>query len=174
MTSRITASLTVSFSSSSSENAGLVLEVDDRDDGLNHGKTSFKPGDNVYYLLYKPSDCDITHHLLTAGSKSSVGSGTRSLTGTNADIISFTDSDSATLHYPAHSAVTFTWIGHYERTDDSSSSISISMTNEQTVTLSGKVVGLLKCEYTSAYSAFRLHGVPLDVDQCMIWVAGEV
>lgn len=173
MSERISASLTVSFNSSSTSSAGLVLEIDDREDGLNHGKTDFRPGDSVYYLLYKADDITITHHLLTSGSKSAATDGQREMSGNKADIITFTDSNNSSLKYPASSGVNFSWIGRSERTDGESSGVSISLgDDQQTVNLSGNVVGMLKCEYSANYSAFKLSGVPLDIDSCLIWVAG--
>lgn len=49
----VTATLTVNFGEgAASNNDALVAEVDSRETGLNAGKTSFTPGEDVWILLY--------------------------------------------------------------------------------------------------------------------------
>ena len=171
---RVTASLTISFSSTSSTQGGIILEVDDRDvaeGGLNGGNTSFKPGDAVYYLMYVSDNVTINQHAVTAGTKTSQASGTRVVTK---EYVTFTDSSEGSLKYPASTGVTFTWIGNAIRTDGGSSGVTISLDNvgKQSVRLSGKVAGILRADYSASYQAFKLSNVPLDIDQVMIFVAG--
>ena len=46
----VTASLTINFDAGKGSNQFLV-EVDDRENGPNGGRSSFNPGDTVYLLL---------------------------------------------------------------------------------------------------------------------------
>lgn len=164
MTTKVTASLTVQFQGdAASASDGLVLEIDDREDGYNKGETSFRPGDTVYYLLYRAKDVDLDTHFVTAGGKSEVGSGSREVD----EVLTFTDSNEASLQYPATSGVSLSWIGS---TLESAGAHSVE--NQQTVRLENKTVGLLRAIYSSDYTAFRLSGVPLDIDQALIYVAG--
>lgn len=189
MTTKVTASLTVQFQGdSASASDGLVLEIDDREDGYNKGETSFRPGDTVYYLLYRAKDVDLDTHFVTAGGKSEVGSGSREVD----EVLTFTDSNEASLQYPATSKVHLEWIGKTLITEVKSgaeavsssvkvtslvdmmesTSVAHSIENQQTVRLEKKSVGLLRASYSAAYTAFRLSGVPLDIDQALIYVAG--
>jgi len=172
---RVSASLTVSFGQSASDsNGGIVLEIDDRDPGsggLNKKGTDFKPGDKAIYLLYVSPNVTVNQHILSSGSRSSEGSGTRVLSGVDAEYLIFTDSDSATLKYPAAGAVTMEWLGK-ERTDEGTDAITTSLgADQQTITLNGKVAGVLKCSYSASYTAFGVKA-PLDYPQVVIVVIG--
>lgn len=171
---RVTASLTISFSSTTSNQGGIILEVDGRDvseGGLNGGNTSFKPGDSVYYLMYHADNVSITQHVVTSGTKSSAPAGTRDV---EKEYITFTDSSEGSLQYPATSGVTFAWVGNAIRTDGGNSGVSITLDSldHQSIRLSGKVAGILRADYSANYQAFKLSNVPLDIDQVMIFVAG--
>ena len=170
--SKVTASLTVSFSETSTGGgAGLVLEVDDRaaaDGGLNKGNTSFRPGDNVFYLLYVASKVTVQQHGVTAGVRSGAGSGERVVE----EFLSFTDSQEASLRYPATSAVEMEWLGYF-RTDDGAAAVTKQVIDQQTVRLSAPVAGFLRCRYRAAYSAHKLASVPTDIPQAMVFVIGE-
>lgn len=167
---RVTASLTVSFSQTTGTTSGNspVLEVDDRADGLNRGNTSFRPGDPVYYLLYVPDGVTIQQHGVTAGSRSAAGEGSRQVE----EILTFTDSQEASLQYPASSAVTMEWLGFF-RTDGESGAVTRQVIDQKTVRLSAAVAGFLRCRYTANYSAFKLANVPTDLTQALVFVIGE-
>ena len=61
---RVTATLVVNFSAQESGAAGngLVLEIADRDDGLNGCNASFRTGDAAYYLLYAADSVTVQQH----------------------------------------------------------------------------------------------------------------
>jgi len=160
--SKVTATLTVNFGSdSASASGGLLLEVDDRANGLNGGNTSFRPGDSVAYLLYKSDGVTVTDHLVTAGGRSSVGGGSRQVS----EILQFADSKEASLRYPAAGAVTFSWIGR--------SGGDPRLVGQQSVALDAPGVGLLRAQYVANFDAFILSGVPYDIEQVLIFVAGD-
>jgi hypothetical protein len=171
MANRVTASLTISYSVESEASEGLVLEVDDRENGNNGGNTSFVPGDTVYYLLYQATDITTDIHFVTAGTSSSAADvlgGYREVE----EYLTFTDANSASLQYPASGTVTMDWQGTYLRMDGRTGAPQISIRNQQTVQLNCKVVGLLKCTYRANYSVFRLANVPEAITQVIVFVSG--
>ena len=48
----VSASLVVRFSDGTATDGSVSAEIDSRDNGLNAGKTSFNPGDDVGFLVY--------------------------------------------------------------------------------------------------------------------------
>ena len=160
--SRVTATLVVNFGASAgAEGAGLILEIDDRAEGLNGGNTQFGPGDPVGYLLYQSAGVTVTDHVVTAGGYSSQGAGRRAVE----EVLQFADAKEASLRYPAAGAVELTWIGR--------AGGSPSLRGEQTVVLQETGIGLLRARYQAAFSAFRLSGVPTSIPQVLVFVAGE-
>lgn len=168
--SRVTASLTVSFGANTgaSGGSGLVLEVDDREDGLNHGNTSFRPGDPVHYLLYVADKVSVLKHGVSAGTRSAAGNGARVVE----EVLTFTDSQEASLRYPASTGVEMTWLGYF-RTDDGTAAITKQVIDQQTVRLSAPVAGFLRCRYSANYSAHKLANVPTDLTQALAFVIGD-
>ena len=58
----ITASQIINFDRDPDADRGILrLEIDNRNDGLNAGKTSFSPGDSVGLLLYRSPNVTILH-----------------------------------------------------------------------------------------------------------------
>lgn len=66
----ITASQIINFDRDDDADQGILrIEVDNRNDGLNAGKTSFQPGDSVGLLLYvSPNVTILEGPIVTAGS----------------------------------------------------------------------------------------------------------
>ncbi len=160
--SKVTATLTVNFGSdSAADSGGLLLEVDDRETGLNGGNTSFRPGDNVAYLLYKSDGVSVTEHVVTAGGRAAAGSGSRAVD----EVLQFADSKEASLRYPAAGAVSFSWLGR--------SGGDPRLVGQQTVALGAPGIGLLRAQYHANFDAYRLSGVPTEIAQVLIFVAGE-
>lgn len=167
---RVTASLVVNFAEETGGGGGgLTLEIDDREDGLNGGDTSFRPGDTVYYLLYVADRVTVDQHVATAGSRAEAGSGVRQVE----EVVQFAGSKEGSLRYPATSAVTMEWIGQAHRTDGQSGAVTRQVIDQQSVRLSAPVAGLLKCSYGAAFTAHRLSGVPTEIEQVLVFVAGE-
>lgn len=158
----ITGTLTVSFqrADEGADSAGLVIEVDDRDDGLNGGKTTFRPGDSVHYLVYLPPGFSISQHIVTAGSRSGAGSGNRTVTD---ELLLFGFSDSARLRYPSTGSASLIWQGVSPGTPT-------LQDDRQTVLIPEEGLGILKANYSAPYSAFRLSGVPVNVLQVAIGI----
>lgn len=171
-TKEVTATLTVSFASGAqANNYGIVLEVDDRPKGLNKGKTSFKPGDTVYYLMYVPPGVTITYHAVTAGSKASAGGGVREVTDED---LSFTFSRDASLRYPCSPAsFSHSWLGSPKNPDDGATGPVVLADDARSISVPEDILGILRCDYNAPYSAFKLSGVAAGVDSVLIGVKGE-
>lgn len=63
----VTTSIVIQFADEASADSYLSAEIDSREDGLNAGKSSFRPGDAPWILLYKDPALSITT-VLTSGS----------------------------------------------------------------------------------------------------------
>ncbi len=160
----VTATLNVSFTTqdgSGEDQLPLILEIDSREDGLNGGSTTFRPGDTVYYLLHKAASLSITEHSSTEGSISSAGSGTRQET----EDLTFANAKEASVRYPVSSIASMTWLGVSPGT--------ASLVNDNTITIPSPGFGLLRVVYNANYNAYSLSSVPTTIDQVLIWAKGE-
>lgn len=172
----VVATLNVSFgtdSSATDQNDVLKLELDDRSDGLNNGDTSFTVGDDVYYFLFKGDTIEVLDHQTTAGGKTAVGNGTKTVD----DNISFSNSDTSSLNYPPDGAITMHWLGRcYELKDDNLiPNTSLPEVNGSNLKMAGgkKVIGMLNCQYNSTGELYKLSGVPADFAEVMILAIGR-
>jgi hypothetical protein len=171
----VVATLNVSFDSTADTTTGNIkLEIDDREDGLNNGNTSFKPGDNAYYWLFKDSNVTLLEHIATAGGISSAGSDTKEID----ENITFTNSDTGSLGYPPNGSVSMEWLGRsYEikGTVVSSNTTKPEVTRSELAMANGKkVAGILRCRYSSTGTLHRLSGVPKDFKESMIIAIGSI
>jgi hypothetical protein len=173
----IVATLNVSFSEDTTEDTTqsvLKLEIDDREDGLNNGDTSFSPGDDAYYFLFKDSNVTVLDHEVTAGGKSSEGSGTKSIN----ESITFSNSDTASLGYPPDGAVALQWLGRsFEirgTTIVPNSTLPEITRSELKMPNGKKVAGLLNCVYTSTGTLYKLSNVPKDFEEVLVFAIGTV
>jgi hypothetical protein len=171
----IVATLNVSFSEDTEGTQGVLkLEIDDREDGLNNGDTSFSPGDDAYYFLFKDSNVTVLEHEVTAGGKSAQGSGTKSIDET----ITFSNSDTGSLGYPPDGGVTLQWLGRsFEvRGTEIFPNTSLPEVTRSELKMSNgkKVVGLLNCVYESTGDLYKLSNVPKDFDEVLIFAIGTV
>ena len=106
----VTASLVVGFQEQGADAGQLPFraEVDSREDGYNAGKTSFRPGDDVFILLYHDPSILVTHAIATQGFLTKEGSET--ITGVE-EIITFANQDSASVSGPIVGVPAITWYG---------------------------------------------------------------
>ena len=173
----VVATLNVSFDADTESTTGnLKLEIDDREDGLNGGDTSFSPGDDAYYFLFKDSNIDVVSHVTTAGgtAPASPSSGTKDID----ENITFSNSDTGSLGYPPDGSVTMKWLGRcYEikGTDVTSNTTLPEVTRSELKIAGGKkVAGVLNCVYSSTGSLHKLSSVPKDFKESMIIAVGTV
>ena len=171
----VVATLNVSFDSTADTTTGNIkLEIDDREDGLNNGNTSFKPGDDAYYWLFKDSNVTLLSHQSTAGGISSAGTDTKVID----ENITFTNSDTGSLGYPPSSSVTLEWLGRsYEisgTTVRGNSTLPEVNGSELVLPNGKKVAGILRCRYSSTGTLHKLSGVPKDFKESMIMAIGSI
>lgn len=170
----VVATLNVSFDSSSTTNGTLKLELDDRVDGLNGGETSFGPGEDAFYFIFKDSDVTVVEHIATAGGISDSGNGTKTIN----ENVTFTNSDTGSLGYPPANTVSLSWMGRsYEviGTQVKQNKELPEITRSELKMANGKkVIGILKCQYDTTGSLHKLSGVPKDFKESMIVAIGTV
>lgn len=175
----VKATLNVSFGDDDTANAGagIKLEIDDREDGLNEGETSFQPGDDAYFFMFVDTDkVDLitTTPITTAGGVTSQGSDSKDIDET----ISFSDSEEASLGYAPDGAVTMAWLGKAYVLDKKTHTLSHYSTLPERdgalLSIDGgkKVFGVLSATYSTTGSLWKLSGVPLDFPEAMIIATG--
>lgn len=176
MASIVVATLNISFSEEAAEAEGdLKLEIDDREDGLNGGNTSFKPGDDAYFFRFKGDNVTILSQNCSAGGLSGAGTGTKDID----ENITFSNSDSGSLGYPPDGTVTMKWLGKsFEITKDGtvSNNTSLPEVSGSTLTMPNNksVIGVLNCVYESTGDLFKLSGVPVDFLETIVFAVGSV
>lgn len=149
---------------SSSKNTAIILEVDDREDGYNNGITSFKPGDDVYYWMFQGSlITEILKHFTTAGAISKIATESKEIE----EMLTFTNSNEATLKYPPSSPVTLEILGRCYKVEKGvvtpfsptlnvdSQTITTLATNGQSSS-SPKIVALVRAKYTTTGDIYLL------------------
>lgn len=161
----ITTSLVVEFDPGDGEGV-LKAEIDGRVDGYNNGITNFIPGDSPAFLRYKSGNVDIDSQVSSAGSISSLGSGSITID----EYITFTNTREGSPGYPISSNFTYKWVG---------TSWGLVTATENKVTTAVNAIGVLKVSYTSRFDAFRLTSVPLVLDgettfPVVIFISGVV
>lgn len=162
-TELVISTLNVSFNTDTTgTNTGIILEVDDRTDGYNAGETSFKPGDSVYYWLFQGSlITEIIEHFSTAGAVSLEATDSKEVT----EIITFTNSNTASLQYPPSSSVDLEFLGRsFQIVKNEVSAITPTMLLDgQDLTTSAldgsspKIAGLLRATYTTTGEIWLLN-----------------
>lgn len=175
MTELVVATLNVNFSDESSGDGGLLkLEIDDREDGLNQGNTSFKPGDDVYFFMFKHESVSLITSIpeRTAGGVVSVGSGTKIIK----ENITFSNSETGSLSYLPDGVVSMTWLGRSLQYINSSviantSVPEISITDLK-IPNGKKVFGILQCEYETTGTLWKLSKVPVDILEVLLIAFG--
>ena len=171
----VVATLNVSFEEDTTGEGGVLkLEIDDREDGLNGGDTSFEPGDDAYYFLFKDTNVTVIHHDTTAGGRSGSGSGSKEID----ENITFSNSDTASLGYPPDGGVSMNWLGRCVELKgaDITTNTSLPELELSNLKMGGgkKVIGVLNCKYTATGSLHKLSGVPKDFKEALIFAVGTI
>ena len=145
MTKSVNASTVVTFSTNLS--GDIVLEVDDRLQGLNKGNTDFRPGDSPGFLLFKTQNVSIVELLTTQGVIQTVGSDSMVIE----EWVSIVREVTTNLKYPA-----------------SSGSLSITQTygdggagaaaQGTTLTFPTPRLATYKVRYTTSFLMYRVTG----------------
>lgn len=128
--------------------AVLMVELDSREDGLNGGRTSFLPGEQPGFLIFKGDDVTVSGVRPSAGNIADIEDGTIAET----ELLHFADTQEATLKRPALAGLTsYKWLGN---------DLGVPVVQDQikvVVPLAG--VGVLQVTYDSAFDARRLSGL---------------
>lgn len=168
MSTEITASLVVDFrdpnetgADGAGPDASLSVEVDSREDGLNDGRTTIRPGDPVYYLVYKTDNVMVTEHITTTGAIAGAGGGLISVD----EYLSFVDDDEKTLNKPIAGGFSASWIGLNGGT--------VAQASQTRLRLPAKAVGVLHVTYQAAYSAYVLRNVPGTITRALVFLRGQ-
>ena len=140
--------------------AKFNVAIDGRKDGLNHGKTSFRVGDDVYFLVNKSSNVGPVTTLTSYGNLAVYGTATESIE----EFIVIDSADPSSLQKVPQGSVNTTWIG---------TNLGLVTVNEGDVQLvnppTGNFIGVLKCKYTAGYQTWKLFNTSmLDVNGDMV------
>ncbi len=144
MTTKLTSSVTVSFKTDI--DGVLVMEVDDRPDGLNGGGTTFYPGDSPGFLIYKSSAVSIYNIRATEGAVADLGSGSRVVT----EWLTCAMDKRATTKYPV--------TGGLSVLQSKGDSITGYQVAEEGITFPTKLLAVVEVQYTTNFTAHRLTG----------------
>ena len=166
----VTATLLINFDpgsgGSAAENGHLSAEVDSRPEGLNAGKTTFFPGDDVYFFVYASSNVTYETPIPSAGSITALESETVSRT----DDISFPNVDTATISVPATGITSYKWLGNQLG--------ALTLQDEMTVKADAIGVAVAKIEYTTVPDVYKLSSPSILNGETeftiLIYIQGEV
>lgn len=181
----VTASLTVSFEKQEVSGDGfLSWEVDDRseeDGGLNGGDTSFSPGDTAYLLLFRESSVTLNETFTSGGSLvPSASNQIKSFKGLEAEYVTVTNNNTANLSKPANSGgVSLSWLGKSKKIGKGTPKLEMMKQENGTVSevvidLGTEMVGVIKAEYDSSATAYKLSGVPIDYPMAVVFATGTI
>lgn len=181
----VTASLTVSFEKAEVSGDGfLSWEVDDRseeDGGLNGGDTSFAPGDTAWLLLFKESSVTIDETFTSGGTLTKGASGQiKSFKEKEAEYVTVTNSNTANLSKPANvSGVNLSWLGKNKKIGKGTAKLEMmkqdtGVVSEVVIDLGTEMVGVIKAEYDSSATAYKLAGVPTDYPMAVVFAIGTI
>lgn len=142
----VTANITVSFGAETGAGVDghLSAEIDDREDGLNGGDTSFAPGDTAYFLVFKSANVTYDAPVCSAGSIQTASAGSVE----REEELTFADTDTATLQVPCTGSLSVLWLGR--------SLGSLTLIDPMTVKASAKGVAVAKVTYSATADAFGL------------------
>lgn len=161
-TTSITAHLVVEFNAAG-DTPNVIVEIDGRENGYNHGKTTFIPGEEAYILLYVPAGWSCVYTASSAGALTYVEDATIDIE----DFLTFVDDDTATLQYPVSNVPSFAWLGNSLGTVSVANGVCSlparsysSLTQEYTP---AHRVGIAKVDYQSTARVYRLSSVPVSI-----------
>jgi hypothetical protein len=149
-------SVSVQFSAASLDengnppvNAFISAEVDNREDGLNNGETSFAPGDTAWILVYTSANVRVQSVVASAGS---VIQGEAVNVEQSQDVI-FMDATEARLSNPVKSVTSTGWMG--------ASLGSLTLSDDgQTITAENKGVGVARINYVAEAASYGIASPP--------------
>lgn len=162
----ITAHIVVPFASD--EDVNVVVEIDDREDGLNQGKTTFAPGQDAYILAFLPDGWSIASVTVTAGTIGYVKGDSKAVE----QYLEFPNTDDSTLSYPFSNTFQYTWLGAAPGILTLVNQFRVVLPPRTQDPLSGAFdpeyrIGIAKINYNSVCQVWRVSGVPTNIDRVM-------
>ena len=161
MASVVTTSIVINFEAKTGHI--LKAEIDDRvasDGGYNNGSTSFTPGDNPVFLLYKSSNVTVTAKIVSEGTLATLSNPVIK----KIEQLQFANANSAELSYPYVSG--FTVLRKSPRIADGAA------INNGTVKLPSAGTGILEVEYFTTAEAIRVTGAAGDLP-VVVYIEGH-
>lgn len=147
----ITATLVVNFGAeAAANNDALVAEVDNRETGLNDGKTSFNPGDDVWILLY-PSTNVVLNEPVTSWGDLILRAGTEYVE--KEQDIQFVDEIEGRVTYPMLSGFLPSFIGRDASPVSQTGELTLQIAQPKDVEHWARV---LRVNWTAEARAYRL------------------
>lgn len=141
----VTTSLVVQFGSQGDAQYHLSAEIDSREDGYNGGETSFIPGDQPVFLVYKSDELALTLESSTGGTQS-YASGTIE----QEEWLTFADEKTKSLNKPPSGSVTLKYFA----------GVSGATVVGDQVTLPSKGVAVYRATYNAKFLAYRMTNIP--------------
>jgi len=173
----VVATLNVNFAAdTTADTTGVLkLEIDDREDGLNAGDTSFQPGDTVGFFLFKDSNVTVEYGpAATSGGITTSGSASKTID----EYITFSNSDSGSLGYPPAGAVSLEWQGRCLKivgtTVTTITTLPTRTRSQLRMADGSSVAGVLRAQYTTTGSLYTLRSVPEDIAEALIIAIGSI
>lgn len=156
MAEEITATLVVRFGdeavTSITANGLIVMQIDDRPAGLNNGKTSqFFAGEFIGFLVHRTSNVQTPTIFSSVGKPRRQGSDKREIV----QIITFANSDTASLQFPASGGIAINWLG--------SSGGPVTLENQKTLKLNAKKTVVLEVTYRTNFDEWLLEDTPANI-----------
>jgi len=161
----VTASLVVNFDAGGTADGQGILKAefdsrDPQDGGLNPNGTSFRPGDQPVFLVYKTDSVNLDAIKTSEGSTALISRPSIQ----QEEWITFANVAEASLSYPAEGAVTIL---------KSVGMPNPSVINGSTLRVSNPVVGVVKVRYNTRPTAYQLNGASGE-NPVVIFVSGVV
>jgi hypothetical protein len=172
----VVATLNVNFADKTDTISGVLkLEIDDRENGLNSGKTSFEPGDTVGIMMYQDGNVDLlVNPTSTSGGLTREGGGSKEID----EFITFSNSESGSLGYPPSGTPDLQWQGQTFKIDDNKAvpfSAEIERSYSQLkIKDNFKIAGVLRARYTTSGIGYKLRSVPKDITEVLVFAIGKV
>lgn len=146
----VTATVTVSFADPN-KGGTLTAELDTRDDGYNQGRSQFAHGDEPVFLVRHSDDLEVQVFTSTGSCASFDNDFTQ-----EQDFLSYVQTRSASTSKPITGGLVTTWLGNNLGAVRQVGSNELAIAGTTPIT----GVGVLKVNFNSAFTAYRLTGVP--------------
>jgi hypothetical protein len=161
MAQSVTTSIVVSFSDVAGSGGVLKAEIDNRPDGFNNGITTFYPGDEPAFLVFKTSDVTISRMEASEGALEGLGAATVHITG---ESITFANNREASLAYPCTGAITV------DKSSPGAPALTLSE-NQITLTIPINSVCAYLVSYDTVAEGHKISGAAGDMD-VVVYIEG--